>query len=857
MIENSTKNHIKNQNEVSAKLIQTHLKTLPISSARTYTLCAEPLAKPQRGLASLGVRPRSSRLRRDTVPASACTHSAQRYKSSLSKVRLFNAFILKLKTLSFTLYGFWFVVLLFAFCISAYAQDASKEQETLQLAKNAFSDGFYDLGLTLFGRFLDKYPESQYGLEANFYIGQCYFYQKKYDDAIKVFRSVLDAKNAHLLKDKLYYWLAESFFKNNDFLSAYQFYEKLVTESPLSGYNAHSFYSLSWCLFEQGKFREAKEKFLEFRNKFPRDVLADEADFKVVECLYNLKDYRELKDYIVNFSAKTTEKAGLLKFYLAESYFYLEDYISAIDNYTKVLELAADSNLKNLVYLGLGWSYLKDNDFALASANFEKVLPAQTKKDADGKRSQTIESALLGKALCLEMNAQYQEALDIYKKLIDETKNPQLIFQAYAGKAEILYLLKRYPESIASYKEARQYADKEIDGLTALGVSSRVMERLKLGLGESEFKSGDFKAAEQEFLALSEDTQDIKMRISSLLKLAQVYYAAGDLPRAIDIYEKILKDYPDCHSCDGVLEQASFYLGKAYYESADYLNSSNRLSYFVSKYPSSPLRAEALFIEGLSLTLLKRFQDAYDIFKTALAYSREPQLLANLELRMSDCLYELGRIDEALERLERLRSKYADARILSLVLWRLSRHYFELNQLDLCRRYLLELVNSYPEASLLDDSYYLLGASYEKDGREQEAIDSFLKIKTGKEKMYPRLGALYKSMGKFQEAISYYRISLAENAEDKPMVRFKLAESLEESGALGSALEEYARIADEPFLMVKAMLRCGKIYERQEDWQSAIKMYEKIAALKREESKFANERIEAIKEGYLTRRKYE
>src|SRR3990167_3426947 len=179
--------------------------------------------------------------------------SAQRYKSSLSKVRLFNAFILKLKTLSFTLYGFWFVVLIFAFCISAYAQqDASKEQETLQLAKNAFSDGFYDLGRTLFGRFLDKYPESQHGLEANFYIGQCYFYQKKYDHAIKVFRSVLDAlttlslnpepgrrieaKNAHLPKDKLYYWLAESFFKNNDFQSAYHFYENLVSESPLSEY---------------------------------------------------------------------------------------------------------------------------------------------------------------------------------------------------------------------------------------------------------------------------------------------------------------------------------------------------------------------------------------------------------------------------------------------------------------------------------------------------------------------------------------------------------------------------------------------------------------------------------------------
>lgn len=793
--------------------------------------------------------------------------------------------------------------------VLCYAQDGSKEQETLQVAKNAFEDGFYDLGLTLFGRFLDKYPQSQSVLEANFYIGQCYFYQKKYDEAIKVFRSVLDAsttlsvnpepdrridaKNTRLPKDRLYYLLAESFFKNNDFPSAYNFYEKLVIESPLSGYNAYSFYSLGWCLFEQGKFREAKEKFIEFRNKFPRDVLADEADFKVVECLYNLKDYPQLKDYIIHFSANNTSqqavvgnriaaatsqqavvwlplakarkndtapdsdgKAALLNFYLAESYFYLEDYISAIDNYTKVLELTVDSNLKNLVYLGLGWSYLKHNDFALASANFEKALQDQTKKDADGstapsinpERSQRVESALLGKALCLKMNAQYQEALDMMDEIIGQAKIPSIIFEAYAGRAGLLYELRRYPEAVAAYKQARQYADKEIDVSDTFSVNSQAMERLKLGLGESEFRSEDFNAAKQEFLALSEEAKDIKMKISSLVKLAQVYYESGDLPGAIDIYEKILKDYPDCSSCDGALEQASFYLGKAYYESADYLNSSNRLSYFVSKYPSSPLRAEALFIEGASLILLKRFQDAYDILKTALTYSQEPQLSANVELRMSDCLYELGRIDQALERLERLRSKYPDARISSLVLWRLSRHYFELNQLDVCRRYLLELVKSYPEASLLDDSYYLLGASYEKEGRGQEAIDSFLKIKTGKEKMYLRIAGLYKSIGKFQEAISYYRISLAENVEDKPMARFKLAESLEESGALGSALEEYARISDDPFLMVKGMLRCGKIYERQEDWQSAIKMYEKIAAFNIGESKFAVERIEIIKQ---------
>ena len=59
-----------------------------------------------------------------------------------------------------------------------------------------------------------------------------------------------------------------------------------------------AFYSQAWSKFEEGKFEEAKGLFAEFKNKFADPVLSEEADYKIAECLYNLKDYPALKSHL-------------------------------------------------------------------------------------------------------------------------------------------------------------------------------------------------------------------------------------------------------------------------------------------------------------------------------------------------------------------------------------------------------------------------------------------------------------------------------------------------------------------------------------------------------------------------------
>lgn len=741
------------------------------------------------------------------------------------------------------------------------------------LAKNAFDKELYEAATPLFGRVIDNFPDSARAQEARLYLGQCYFYRKMYDQAVKALMdySQAAAQSPAKTPEAWYYWMAEAFFKKNDFSKAYELYQKLLVEYPQSTYAAHAFYSLGWCLFEQGKFKEAEDKFIALKLAFPSSPLAREADSKLAECLYQLKDYTKLKSHLELFFSSVSpgdgDDSALLKFYLAESCYYLGDYPSAIENYTQASKQARDNSLIGLIELGLGWCALKTNAYIEAKAHFDRILETQ----GEGKAA---ESALLGKALGLQMGLQAEPALESYEKLIAVAKNADTRLDGLLGKAEVLYSLKRYQEAIAVYDEARVSL--------GAGVDEAQSSRLSYGAGLVYLKTKDFTNALNEFSSLADKTGDIKIKIASRSKIGEVYLESGDIQKAISAYEGVLRDYPDCQACDypswglavslsrlgeygkaielfktiiqkypqsGLLDEAVFSLGKAYYDSGDYLSSYLSLRNFRDKFPASRLKMEALFLEGLSLQSLKRYQEAYDIFSLGARDSGDAGLSARAELEMGSCLYLLGRIDEALTAFEAIRTRYADSEISRLALFRLASHYLQENKLDLSRRYLLDLIHSRPEAGLLDEAYFALSLCYEREGKYEEALEPLKQVETNKARAYQGMAQAYRAMGKLREAISYYQLSLREKPADASEVQFRLAECLEEAGELKEAMALYSTLQGDDALLVKGLLRCANICENSADLRSALRFYERVAELNVPESKFAIERIETIKGG--------
>ncbi len=761
-----------------------------------------------------------------------------------------------------------FVVLLFALAFTtsyelrtpsySHAQDP-KEEEALFVAKKAFDDGFYDVSQNLLERFLIQYPHSSKTPEVQLLLGRALFYQNRFLDALSKFEELNSQSQAKTFQDALFYWIAEVHFKGNSFTKAGSFYKKVIDEFPSSSYAAASYYSLAWCLFQEQKFEEAIKYFQVVEEKYPAEASFQDAPLKIIECLYNLKDYSGLKERYnsrAGLYSKNTESFPYFNFYAAEADYYLNNYNEAIEEYSSVLKDSADPKLRALSKMGLAWSYLKLKQVKEAEAAFSEV-----KEEFLDHRSQDV--LRLGQAILMVETNRVNQAKGIYEELLRRSEDPLVLVQAYLGKADALYNLAEYQEAIDVYKEA-------LSRFKPGTVPQEMMDKIHYSLSWAYLKQGEFKKAIDEFQRIAKETDDKIVKVSSLCQIGDAYQDSGDYTEAQKTYSAILKDYPDSFYSDYVqyqlgltwlkasnyeaaimsfqalkrnfpqsklLDDATYALGLAYFQRQDYDSSRVLFDSFKQEFKDSPLKPQALYLLGTSFYNLGRFAEAIEVFKDVIRlYSQDIELVQKAEYEIADCFDQMGQEKEAVSRFNALRSKYPDSSLTPEVMWWLGEYYYKHNELELARRYFSSLINDFPKSPLVQDAYYAIGTSLEEELRHDEAIENFKKvIELGKadlhghaaiaiadiyvkqedlgsalkayEKIageypnlahliYPKMAELYYKTADYSWALELYRKCLDEvPVREMGDIQFKIAEVIQAQGAMEEAIEAYLKVA--------------------------------------------------------------
>lgn len=742
-----------------------------------------------------------------------------------------------------------------------FAQDSSKEEEALFIAEKAFEDGFFDVALGLFERFLKNYPASSKAAKVNLLIGQCYFHQNKFLDALSKLEGLLSLPQAKDIQDEVLYWIAEVHFRGNDFTKAATYYKKIIDEFPKSSYLVACYYSLGWCLFQGEDYAQALEYFKIVEEKFPQEALAQDSSSKIIECLYNLKDYNSLKDRLTRYikaSSKDALRLSYLHFYLAEAYYYLNDFLEASNEYSKVLPDASDEKIYILSRLGLGWSYLKLKRYPQA----EEVLFALK---TEGLEKKSLDILLLGKAILRFETNKFIEAKDIYNEVLSATLDPLVLIQAYLGKADALYNMGEYKEAITVYGEGLKRLAESHQG----EVPQEIIDKLHYGLSWAYLKEGEFKEAIEEFQKVAKHSEDKVVKIAALCQIGDAYQDSQDYDKAIQAYDNILKDYPDNLYSDYVqyqlglallkksnydgaimsflslkknfpnskmLDESSYALGLAYFQREDYNSSQEIFAKFPDEFKESPFKPQAMYLLGTSLYNLGQYAQAIEVFKDIIRiYAQDIELIQKAEYEIADCYYQLGNEKEAMLRFQVLRSKYPDSRLTPEVVWWLGEYYYRHNKLDLARRYFSSLIQDFPNSDLIPSCYYALGSIYLEDSNYEEAMNNFNHvIELGKSDLagtagivvadiyikqdkfdlalerykkviadypnlgnlvYPKIADLYWQTKSFKEAAEFYSKSLElVPVRQMPDIQFKLAEVLEAGGNTEEAIENYLKV---------------------------------------------------------------
>ncbi len=455
------------------------------------------------------------------------------------------------------------------------AMSAFKEASALSFDPGISEDAFFnwaklafDLNsdTSVFQKYLETYPALEKGDRINSYIAVAALHERDYESAISAYDKIDDLdddmRNNYMkanflraaqliangsyrmaipcLKVAAYYsekesrfnqltrfWLAESYYRNDQYKEAREIFTDLYNTSALYG-RAESYqisYNIAYCYFKENDYQSAAKWFGEYLGetsvKYRKDAMerrADchfiRADYKTASAAYDqiLKDYFNINDIYPYYQA-------------ALSYGLDKNQARKIEILSNVLEASPSAKFYPEALFELGRTYAVREDDDNAFMCFNRL--AQTVKDSTFVAQAYIEMGSISRN-----QSQFNDALGYYKTVVEKMPLSGYAEDALAA-IESIYQTKNEPEEYIAYietigKGATKTADEKEDMI--------------------------FNSAEQIFL--SDNHERALVSLQSYLDkypggrhsykadfyMAESYKALGKFDQACDSYRKVIED---------------------------------------------------------------------------------------------------------------------------------------------------------------------------------------------------------------------------------------------------------------------------------------------------------------------------
>ncbi len=692
------------------------------------------------------------------------------------------------------------------------------EKELFLVAQKAFEDGFYDVAMRYIQQLQEQFPQTDRRVESNLLLGQCYFFKGQYLKAYNIFHDLLKES---AFKDATLFWLGETYLKGGDYAQAQGQYNQLIDLYTDSIYTPQAYYSLGWVHFEQNQMEKAQKVFTELIQKFPEHQLAEEARFKIGEIAFQRQDYEDcivyFKDYIGRYPQSTHQAEAY--FYMGEAAYYREDFLTAVTYYAKAEELAYDHKLTLMAQVSLGWSYLKLEKFKLAQQYFDQAYSYAREKGI------ISDDVLLGRASLYSAMEEYPEALKSYAEMIEKFPDSKKLSDAYLGQANIYYLREDYGNAIDSYQGI-------ISRFTAQKDYADILEKARFGLAWSYLKRGNIDESIRNFELIKNTTTNKTVKISALTQVGDAYQDVGQLDKAVEVYDEVLRDYPESPYTDYVqyrqgiallknekidaatlslrslktnfpkskyLADVDYYLALAYFKKGDWGAARDQIVRFIGAVANeNPFLAEARYILGLSYFNLRDYANALKTFQVIVKdYPHETTMIKNVEMNMAKCYYKLGDVKEALNRFTDLISRYPQTVIAQEAMIWLGDHYLESADYDTAIVHYRQFVERFPGSPRLSLVFYELGQAYQAKGEYDQAVGA------------------------------YKRVDDPADGELSAKARLAIADILSRELDSASALETYQDIIrTSPEFRRDAFIKMAEVYQKNQDHEKAIGAYQ-------------------------------
>lgn len=497
------------------------------------------------------------------------------------------------------------------------------------------------------------------------------FYLKNYDLTINELSTLLE-KSPKFEKEKVSFYIAESYFAKKDYKQALKYYSNI--RPSYSKLGELSLYGLAYSYFNMKDFPNSAFYFKEFSQKFNSSARYYDALMRLGDSYYGTKNFEDASEaYSKVFNNKNSPKTDFGYFQYAQSLFKADEYNGAVDKleilqsvyprsryaddaqyligwinfqkgdfrravseYNEVLDNYRDTPLRPIIYYSIGDAYFNLGEYDEAIASYERIMIRFPK-------SEYVFDAINGIQYCYVALGEPEEAVKYIDRFI--SANPTNVYgdDILFKKGEIFYNNGNYNSARVSYKE-----------LIATYPSSEFVPNAYYWIGKSAQMLDQTEDAVFNFQRVADIYLYSDVGTSAVIELADIYIAKEEYGKALDVLDKAVENNPDAKS----VPELKYKQGLIYREIQDRINAYSTFADVINNY------SENIFIEKSKLELgrleLERleYEKAKDLFSD-LGSNRLDDIGAEAQYLYGVCLYEQENYTDAISALVRVRSVFA------------------------------------------------------------------------------------------------------------------------------------------------------------------------------------------------------
>lgn len=484
--------------------------------------------------------------------------------------------------------------------------------------------------VTVFERFLNEFPNSQYADKVNGYLIEVYMNTRSYEAALKSIAKIQYPSTQIMeAKQKILFRLGVQSFANVDFKAAISHFDQSLA---IGKYNqavkADALYWRGEANYRLGHFQQAGRDLRQYL-EFATDRNSKEYNL----ALYNLgytdfkqKDYAGAQGWFTRFVGQGNTNGPAIQ---ADAYnrigdcnFYVRRFDEARQNYARAVEIDASLGDYSLYQEGFVKGLQRDYTGKIQTLN--RLI-------ADYPESQYMDDALYEQGRAFVQMEDNTNAIGRFDILVKKFPESNMARRAANEIGLLYYQDDKFTEAIQAYK----YVISTYPGSEEARLAQRDLKSIYIDLNKVD-EYADFAST-----IPGGANFDVSERDSLTYIAAEKVYMRGDIDVARNSFTRYLQTFPE-----GAFSlNANYYIGLIDYNRKDYESAAGHFDKVLA-YPNNKYSEDAMMMSAEMAYSAKKYEKALVVYKQLKEKTVSADRRQLAKTGVLRCAYMLGNGEE-------------------------------------------------------------------------------------------------------------------------------------------------------------------------------------------------------------------